>query len=134
MKSYERAVFAFDHQFEAFNLDAARFCKTAAQTVYSLQPLQFRRAILYCRRKFCSTGLFVGSCAGCAVQLRAHGEAYPATATPPAAGPSGPLTITLDTPARGVAPGQAAVLYDGDLVLGSATIMNTVHAGALLSR
>ena len=65
----------------------------------------------------------------CAVQLRAHGEAYPATAAPPPAGGSGtdaPLTITLDAPARGVAPGQAAVLYDGDLVLGSATIM-TAH-------
>jgi tRNA-specific 2-thiouridylase len=57
----------------------------------------------------------------CAVQLRAHGEAYPATATPAAAS-DGALTITLDRPARGVAPGQAAVLYDGDLVLGSATI------------
>jgi tRNA-specific 2-thiouridylase len=55
----------------------------------------------------------------CAVQLRAHGEAHPATATPAA---GGRIQITLDTPARGVAPGQAAVLYDGDLVLGSATI------------
>ena len=63
----------------------------------------------------------------CAVQLRAHGEAHPATVTPsPAAAGRGPLTITLDAPARGVAPGQAAVLYDGDLVLGSATIM-TAH-------
>ena len=42
--------------------------------------------------------------------------------TPSPAARSGPLTITLDAPARGVAPGQAAVLYDGDLVLGSATI------------
>jgi tRNA-specific 2-thiouridylase len=64
----------------------------------------------------------------CAVQLRAHGEAHPATVAPPSAGggAGGPLTITLDAPARGVAPGQAAVLYDGDLVLGSATIM-TAH-------
>ena len=69
----------------------------------------------------------------CAVQLRAHGEAHPATATPPAGG-DGPLTITLDSPARGVAPGQAAVLYDGDLVLGSATITKAVLAGSLLSR
>jgi tRNA-specific 2-thiouridylase len=71
----------------------------------------------------------------CAVQLRAHGEAHPATVTPPpAARGSGPLTITLDAPARGVAPGQAAVLYDGDLVLGSATITRTVLAGSLLAR
>jgi tRNA-specific 2-thiouridylase len=71
----------------------------------------------------------------CAVQLRAHGEAHPATVTPsPAAASSGPLTITLDAPARGVAPGQAAVLYDGDLVLGSATITRAVLAGSLLAR
>jgi tRNA-specific 2-thiouridylase len=30
--------------------------------------------------------------------------------------------ITLREPARGIAPGQAAVFYDGDAVLGSATI------------
>jgi tRNA-specific 2-thiouridylase len=67
----------------------------------------------------------------CAVQLRAHGEAYPASATPPpAGGAGGPLTITLDAPARGVAPGQAAVLYDGDLVLGSATITRASRLAA----
>ena len=70
----------------------------------------------------------------CAVQLRAHGEACPATATPsPAAGTGdagSPLTITLDAPARGVAPGQAAVLYDGDLVLGSATITKAKRLAA----
>ena len=34
-------------------------------------------------------------------------------------------TSTCASPARGVAPGQAAVLYDGDTVLGSATISAT---------
>jgi tRNA-specific 2-thiouridylase len=54
----------------------------------------------------------------CLVQLRAHGEASPATT-----GTEGDaLRIKLDCPARGVAPGQAAVFYDGDTVLGSATI------------
>jgi tRNA-uridine 2-sulfurtransferase len=70
----------------------------------------------------------------CTVQLRAHGEAHPATVTPPATGATGdaggPLTITLDAPARGVAPGQAAVLYDGDLVLGSATITRASRLAA----
>jgi len=37
----------------------------------------------------------------------------------------GVLRIRLRHPARGVARGQAAVLYDGDLVLGSATISGT---------
>ncbi|WP_019633091.1 tRNA 2-thiouridine(34) synthase MnmA [Actinomadura atramentaria] len=55
---------------------------------------------------------------GCAVQLRAHGEVHGCTVEP---GPDG-LRLLLAAPARGVAPGQTAVLYDGDRVLGSATI------------
>jgi tRNA-specific 2-thiouridylase len=58
----------------------------------------------------------------CLVQLRAHGMVHPATARP---GDGGLLRITLHEPARGVARGQAAVLYDGDTVLGSATITGT---------
>ncbi len=57
----------------------------------------------------------------CLVQLRAHGSPHPATAW--LAG--GTLQLALAEPARGVAPGQAAVLYDGDTVLGSATIVTT---------
>jgi tRNA-specific 2-thiouridylase len=54
----------------------------------------------------------------CSVQLRAHGEVYPCTAWLSA----GELTISLRGSARAVAAGQAAVLYDGDMVLGSGTI------------
>ena len=54
----------------------------------------------------------------CLVQLRAHGEVHPATA----ALDDGLLRIRLHRAALGVASGQAAVLYDGDTVLGSATI------------
>jgi tRNA-specific 2-thiouridylase len=54
----------------------------------------------------------------CLVQLRAHGEPCPATAWVD----GDELRIRLVQPARGVARGQAAVLYDGDVVLGSATI------------
>jgi tRNA-uridine 2-sulfurtransferase len=54
----------------------------------------------------------------CAVQLRAHGETYPCTGW--LDGDS--LRIRLDEPARAVATGQAAVLYEGDTVLGSGTI------------
>ena len=54
----------------------------------------------------------------CAVQLRAHGMVHECTVT---ASPDG-WRLALRTPARGVAAGQAAVLYDGDVVLGSATI------------
>ncbi len=55
------------------------------------------------------------------VQLRAHGETFAATCWPD--GES--LRIELHDRARGVARGQAAVLYDGDVVLGSATITAT---------
>src|SRR5487761_1177951 len=60
----------------------------------------------------------------CSAQLRAHGTAHPATAWPD---DDGALRIRLHEPARGIAKGQAAVLYDGDLVLGSATIDATSH-------
>jgi tRNA-specific 2-thiouridylase len=55
------------------------------------------------------------------VQLRAHGEVHGCTAWLD----GDLLRIRLHRPARGVAKGQAAVLYDGDTVLGSATISST---------
>jgi tRNA-specific 2-thiouridylase len=55
------------------------------------------------------------------VQLRAHGEVYGCRAQ--LSGDE--LHIQLATPATGVAAGQAAVLYDGDTVLGSATITSS---------
>jgi tRNA-uridine 2-sulfurtransferase len=58
------------------------------------------------------------------VQLRAHGETFPATCEPD----GDDLRIRLHTPARGVARGQAAVLYDGPIVLGSGTIARTASA------
>jgi tRNA-uridine 2-sulfurtransferase len=58
----------------------------------------------------------------CEVQMRAHGEVVPAVVTVDGAG----LTAQLKTPARGVAAGQALVVYRpdpaGDIVLGSATL------------
>jgi tRNA-uridine 2-sulfurtransferase len=60
----------------------------------------------------------------CLVQLRAHGEQYPATVWLDA----GAVRISLGRPARGVARGQAAALYDGDVVLGSATIASATRA------
>ncbi len=57
----------------------------------------------------------------CLVQLRAHGEVHPATAEPDGE----LLRIRLRVPARGVAGGEAGVLYDGDAVMGSGTISAT---------
>ena len=56
----------------------------------------------------------------CLVQLRAHGEAHPAS-LPAADGRRLGLRIRLREPGPRRRPGQAAVLYDGDVVLGSAT-------------
>jgi tRNA-uridine 2-sulfurtransferase len=52
-------------------------------------------------------------------QVRAHGEAVPAVAE---AAPDGSLTVELREPLRGVAAGQAVVLYSATRVLGSATV------------
>ncbi|MDX6217990.1 MAG: tRNA-uridine 2-sulfurtransferase [Frankiales bacterium] len=54
----------------------------------------------------------------CTVQLRAHGMVHECVASANGAG----WSLALTTPARGVASGQLAVLYDGDTVIGSATI------------
>jgi tRNA-specific 2-thiouridylase len=62
----------------------------------------------------------------CLVQLRAHGEVYTCTADVDGQR----LRIRLREPARGVARGQAAVLYDGERVLGSGTIAETVRRSA----
>jgi tRNA-uridine 2-sulfurtransferase len=65
----------------------------------------------------------------CLVQLRAHGEPQSATCEQAVGDGGGDvLRIRLHSPARGVARGQAAVLYDGDTVLGSATISGALQA------
>jgi tRNA-specific 2-thiouridylase len=58
---------------------------------------------------------------GCQVQIRAHGEPMPARAGVH----EGRLHVELEEPAQGVSPGQAAVLYNGTRVIGSATIDTT---------
>ena len=60
----------------------------------------------------------------CLAQVRAHGE--PVAALARVDGDS--LVVDLQEPLRGVAPGQAVVLYDGDAVIGSATIDATSAA------
>ena len=55
------------------------------------------------------------------VQVRAHGAPVPAEIHADA----DEVTIRLDAVLTGVAPGQAAVLYDGSRVVGSSTIAST---------
>jgi tRNA-uridine 2-sulfurtransferase len=59
-------------------------------------------------------------------QLRAHGSEVPATAE----AADGELRVSFTEPVRGVAPGQAVVLYDGTRVVGSATIATTRRRAA----
>jgi tRNA-specific 2-thiouridylase len=58
----------------------------------------------------------------CTVQLRAHGDEHRAVVT---ASADDLLVIELLDPAQGIAPGQAAVLYDGTRVVGSCTVAAT---------
>ena len=55
------------------------------------------------------------------VQLRAHADEVPALITPTEGG----VTIELQSPTYGIAPGQAAVIYRGTQVLGASTIDTT---------
>ena len=64
----------------------------------------------------------------CEVQLRAHGLTSEAVVQ---AGVDG-LTAVLTEPQRGVAAGQALVMYDGDRVLGSATISSAERTRAVV--
>ena len=57
-------------------------------------------------------------------QLRAHGGETEVTAEVV----DGTLEVSFTEPVRGVAPGQAIVLYDGTRVVGSATIATTSRA------
>jgi len=57
----------------------------------------------------------------CTVQLRAHGEEHRAVVSLTESG----VSVALQDAAFGIAPGQAAVIYDGTRVVGSATISKT---------
>jgi tRNA-uridine 2-sulfurtransferase len=72
------------------------------------------------------------------VRLRAHGtevgcQVVPLDTAREGSGPTGPgrpdrgvrVRLDLDEPVDAVAPGQAGVLYDGDLVLGGGTVAAT---------
>ena len=59
------------------------------------------------------------------VQVRAHGTPVTAHLRRTEDG----VITELAEPLRAVAPGQAVVFYDGDLVIGSATICGTDRAG-----
>jgi tRNA-specific 2-thiouridylase len=61
------------------------------------------------------------------VQLRAHGEPVDAVVTVESDAEGAVLVASLRSRTRGVAPGQALVVYDGTRVVGSATISRTTR-------
>jgi tRNA-uridine 2-sulfurtransferase len=79
-------------------------------------------ALTAIRPRWCGTP--PGGPAGYTAQVRAHGEDVPVTAE--LVGDR--LHVDFAAPVRGIAPGQAVVLYDGTRVVGSATIATTARA------
>jgi tRNA-specific 2-thiouridylase len=58
------------------------------------------------------------------VRIRYHHPEQPAEITPL---PSGNMAVRFDAPVRAITPGQAAVFYDGDVVLGGGTITEVIE-------
>lgn len=67
-----------------------------------------------------SSGQFPAEPFDCLVQLRAHAQARPATVTPLA---NEQVQVVFHQPQRAITPGQAAVFYAGEQVLGGGRIM-----------
>jgi tRNA-specific 2-thiouridylase len=63
-------------------------------------------------------GLLHAPVARAQAKLRYRSEPVDAAVTPDGDG----FLLELDQPVAGIAPGQAAVLYDGDVVVGAGTI------------
>ncbi|QBX54290.1 tRNA 2-thiouridine(34) synthase MnmA [Nocardioides seonyuensis] len=81
------------------------------------------------RPRWCGTVPAVLDADDVTVQLRAHGAEHRAAVSVSPDG--GVVEIELLEPAEGIAPGQAAVIYEGSRVVGSATISATSRSEAL---
>jgi tRNA-specific 2-thiouridylase len=77
------------------------------------------------RVSWCGTAPDLQSPRNILVQVRAHGVALPARIRRDGAG----LRIELEEPLLGMAPGQSAVMYDGDRVLGQLIVDQTERVG-----
>lgn len=101
---------------------------TATVTVGAAADLDIAQIVA--TRAVWSSGEIPDGPVDCQVQVRAHGGLAPAVATPIVVDGVDGIRIDLLRPLRGVARGQAAVLYvpdadRGDLVLGSGRIAET---------
>jgi tRNA-uridine 2-sulfurtransferase len=73
------------------------------------------------RRAVSASGRLFVDAARVDVKLRYRSPAVPGTVTPRARG----FRVALDEPAYGIAPGQAAVLYEDDVVVGAGRVTST---------
>jgi len=83
--------------------------------------------VIVAARPVWTAGVAPGERLACSVQLRAHGMTSPARVTVGDA----EVRAELAVPQRGVAAGQALVMYDGDEVVGSATITAATKAATV---
>lgn len=63
-------------------------------------------------------------------KIRYRHPAQPARLRRTATGPDGSLELTFDEPERGIAPGQAVVVYAGEIVLGGGTVQKALRQSA----
>jgi tRNA-uridine 2-sulfurtransferase len=96
----------------------------AGEPVYALRTDPFRNTVVIgpkdslARRRVTVKGLLYADVAHVDAKLRYRSPAAPARVEPARLG----FTLHLEQPAYGVAPGQTAVLYDGDAVVGAGLI------------
>ena len=100
---------------------------TGTVTVGPREGLRIDR-ITGIRPRWCGTVPSILDGPDVTVQLRAHGARAPRRAC---VVDGEEVAIELLDPAEGIAPGQAAVFYDGTRVVGSATISATARTSAL---
>lgn len=110
--------------------------------VVSIEP-QTRRVVLGSKQALLRQGLVAREANGltrrglrpgdsltCQVQIRYNSDAEPATVT---VEPGDRFVVRFDSPQAGVAPGQAAVIYDGTRVIGGGWIERSFGDGDPLS-
>ena len=91
----------------------------ANQLIVGLKDELLSSGVVACDVNLISGGVLEGPRE---VQVKTHYRQRPVPAVAEQTGPD-ELTVTFDEPQRAAAPGQAAVLYEGDIVLGGGTIV-----------
>jgi tRNA-specific 2-thiouridylase len=99
----------------------------AGSPVYAVRTVPSRNAVVVgrreslARRRVRAEGRLFADADRVDIKLRYRSPAIPGRVEPKARG----FDAVLDEPAYGVAPGQAAVLYDGDVVVGAGRILSS---------